>query len=213
MKYIIYKITNLVNGYIYIGQHGTNNINDDYMGSGRALKRAFKEFGKHNFKKDILYVFNTRLEADLKEKELVTKEFINRCDTYNRYIGGVGNINTVQHTKQSLEAQHKAFQKIKHQQGSKNSHYNTVWVYNKETLHNRCIPKSELENYIKDGWVKGRIFTKGPNCSLQSRKVRRISDNKIYNSVTECARDNNLDPETIRNYCYYENKNQLFKFI
>ena len=43
MKYIIYKITNLVNGYIYIGQHGTNNINDDYMGSGRALKRAFKE--------------------------------------------------------------------------------------------------------------------------------------------------------------------------
>ena len=213
MKYIIYKITNLVNGYIYIGQHGTNDTNDDYMGSGVALEKAFKEFGRCNFKKDILYVFDTRLEADLKEKEIVNQDFINRVDTYNKNLGGVSNLNTVQHTKESLEIQRKTFKKIKHQQGSRNSHYNTVWIYNKETLQNRCIPKNEIEKYIKDGWVKGRLFTKNHNCSLQSRKVIRISDNEIYNSINECAKDNNVDTKTIRNHCNGKRKNQLFKFV
>ena len=213
MKYIIYKITNLVNGYIYIGQHGTNDINDDYMGSGVALEKAFKEFGRCNFKKDILYIFDTRLEADLKEKEIVNQDFINRVDTYNKNLGGVSNLNTVQHTKESLEIQRKTFKKIKHQQGSRNSHYNTVWIYNKETLQNRCIPKNEIKKYIKDGWVKGRLFTKSHNCSLQSRKVIRISDNKIYNSISECARDNNLSTKSIKKHCDNQRKNQLFKFV
>ena len=38
MKYVIYKITNNINGRYYIGRHATKNINDDYMGSGKAIK-------------------------------------------------------------------------------------------------------------------------------------------------------------------------------
>ena len=38
--YLIYQITNLVNGKIYIGKHETINIEDDYFGSGKYLKRA-----------------------------------------------------------------------------------------------------------------------------------------------------------------------------
>jgi len=49
MHYIVYKTTNLINKKIYIGIHSTENINDGYLGSGTALKRAIAKHGKENF--------------------------------------------------------------------------------------------------------------------------------------------------------------------
>ena len=34
----IYKTTDLINDKIYIGVHGTNKLNDGYIGSGNSLK-------------------------------------------------------------------------------------------------------------------------------------------------------------------------------
>jgi hypothetical protein len=90
MKYIIYKTTNIINNKIYIGKHQTENINDTYLGSGVALERAIKRYGKQNFKKEILFVFNTEKEMNEKEKELVTESFIATNKTYNMGVGGEG---------------------------------------------------------------------------------------------------------------------------
>jgi group I intron endonuclease len=51
----IYKTTNLINGKTYVGQC-INSVNKtrSYLGSGTALKSAFKKYGKENFKKEIL---------------------------------------------------------------------------------------------------------------------------------------------------------------
>lgn len=38
--YTVYKITNAVNGKVYIGKHETDDLNDDYMGSGKLIRAA-----------------------------------------------------------------------------------------------------------------------------------------------------------------------------
>jgi hypothetical protein len=68
MNFIIYKITNLINGKVYIGKHETKNINDNYFGSGKLIRRAIKKYGISNFKKEILFQFSSREEMNAKEK-------------------------------------------------------------------------------------------------------------------------------------------------
>jgi hypothetical protein len=47
--------------------------------------------------------------------------------------------------------------KMKHSHsGSKNSQYGTCWITNPELKKNKKISKSELENYLRNGWIKGR---------------------------------------------------------
>ena len=86
--FVIYQITNLVNGMIYIGQHSTNNLDDGYMGSGVYLKEDQLKYGLDKFKKDILFECQSREELSNKEAELVDDEFVNRMDTYNLVRGG-----------------------------------------------------------------------------------------------------------------------------
>lgn len=90
MKYIIYKTINLVNNKIYIGKHQTNNLNDSYIGSGKLLNQAIKKYGRKNFEKQILHIFDNEFEMNAKEIELITEEFC-KCDTnYNLGVGGEG---------------------------------------------------------------------------------------------------------------------------
>lgn len=90
MHYTIYKITNILNSKIYIGKHKTTNIDDGYMGSGTVLKRAIQKYGIDNFTKEILFLLDSESDMNLKEKELVTEEFVSRTDTYNTALGGQG---------------------------------------------------------------------------------------------------------------------------
>ena len=87
-KYLVYQITNRFDKKIYIGVHSTLNKNDRYFGSGVEIKEVLKKYGRKSFIKEILYEFDTKEEMLAKEKELVTKEFCFRKDTYNRIEGG-----------------------------------------------------------------------------------------------------------------------------
>ncbi len=83
-----YRITNLINGNIYIGRHSTNNMNDGYFGSGKLIVRSVKKHGKNNFQIEVLDTFNTYEESVKREAEIVDLEFCKRSDTYNIVEGG-----------------------------------------------------------------------------------------------------------------------------
>lgn len=69
----IYKITNLINGKVYIGRHSTKNIDDGYMGSGTVLRESIKKHGKQNFIKEILEYTKTFDELCNLEEEYIKK--------------------------------------------------------------------------------------------------------------------------------------------
>lgn len=89
--YYIYQTKNLVNNKIYIGVHQSIDIeNDKYLGSGKHLERAIKKYGINNFTRRILHQFSSKDQAYNKELELVNEQFVNREDTYNMKVGGIG---------------------------------------------------------------------------------------------------------------------------
>lgn len=90
MFYYTYKITNLINGKIYVGVHKTENLEDGYMGSGKALKSAKSKYGLINFRKVILMMHDSEEEMFEIEALIVDSAFIKRRDVYNSKLGGLG---------------------------------------------------------------------------------------------------------------------------
>lgn len=86
MFYLIYKITNNINGKFYIGAHRTVDKNDGYMGSGKLISLAIQKYGIENFTKEILLECTSSKDMYAKEKELVKL-----CEqSYNLKEGGDG---------------------------------------------------------------------------------------------------------------------------
>lgn len=88
MFYTIYKTTNIINNKIYIGQHKTLYLDDNYLGSGVALHRAIRKYGIDNFIKEYLFIFDNEEDMNNKEIELVSEEFIKEDTNYNLMLGG-----------------------------------------------------------------------------------------------------------------------------
>jgi group I intron endonuclease len=84
----IYKTTNLVNGKFYIGQHSTNNLDDNYLGSGDYLKKDIRELGKLKFKREILEYCDFK-DLSIREKFWIT-ELNAKNIGYNKYCSGCG---------------------------------------------------------------------------------------------------------------------------
>lgn len=78
--FYIYKITNIINNKIYIGQSKYDN--PKYLGSGNYIRKAVKKYGFSNFKKEIIQEC-----IDLKHSNEREKYWISILDSKNSDIG------------------------------------------------------------------------------------------------------------------------------
>jgi len=140
MFYTIYKITNIINNKYYIGMHQTENINDNYMGSGKLIKRAIQKYGIENFKKEILHIFDNEKDMKNKEKELVVLDEM----SYNLCDGGKGGFGYINRT------------------GLNNNHKDKEAIYEKvsKSLSGRQLPhvSSLLKERHENGLFKKTYF-------------------------------------------------------
>lgn len=128
MYHFIYKTTNHLNSKIYLGVHKSKTLNDNYLGSGKALKAAIKKYGKVNFSREILMIFPTYELALKYEKLLVNEDFVQGDDNYNIKIGGYGGVipgkpNPFLGRKHTEEAKKILSEKASQKVGDKNPFY------------------------------------------------------------------------------------------
>lgn len=89
---IVYKITNKLNHKIYVGV--TSKSADvrlcQHKYSPHVIGHAIRKYGIQNFPIEILHNDLDTDNAFLVESQIVTQDFIERDDTYNMVLGGLG---------------------------------------------------------------------------------------------------------------------------
>ena len=177
MFYTIYKITNKINGKIYIGKHATTNVNDNYWGSGKLLKASIKKNGIDNFVKEILFIFNTEEEMNAKEAEIVTEEFCSLDTTYNLCPGGRGGFGYINSLieNQTHTSEHAKYmvtireEKYANDQSLKKLHGYKVSEALKEKHLSNTIFNSNQRSLMKNLQSVGVEHSKLPN-AIEKRK-------------------------------------------
>lgn len=174
MHYTVYKTTNLLNGKFYIGKHQTENPNDGYLGSGKALEAAIKRHGRENFKKEILFDFPTQEEMDAKEKKILTEEFIASNQNYNMGVGGEGgpHFKGKKHSEESRKKMGRPGKKLSAEHRKKISEKNRKRVYSEET-------RQKLAELAKKRWA-----------NPEQRK-------KLLESNNFCTRKGSVEPQKV----------------
>ena len=184
----IYETTCLINNKKYIGQHTAEKFDEKYLGSGLAFLNALNKYGKENFECKILKECNSREELNACEKEYIKLyDAVNSRDYYNISNGGEGHCcdpwNKGKHGVQEWTPKmEEAFEKGRHLPASDRlkaflKEYRTGVDVSEETrkklsqaqLGKRAvnngevciyIQQSELQEYLNNGWVKGRLKRK-----------------------------------------------------
>ena len=173
---VIYKIENLVNGKVYIGQTIKSFKSRKYTHiyelrnnkkRNKKFQNAWNKYGENNFKFSIIGYFPN---CELDEKEIYyIKKYNSFRNGYNMTTGG----NQVMH--------------------SKNHTLNTRKKMSK-------ISKKNWENEsFKEKMMQRPIYTGGK--SPRSIKVICINDNKIFSCMKEAAKFYNLTLEQISSVC------------
>lgn len=176
--YCIYKITNLINGKTYIGQHKYKKLNDSYLGSGKLIKQAIDKYGKENFKKEILYSnIQYRETVDDMERFAIAKERAKGKAEYNIADGGNGGLIFDVHPMKGKHHSEETKQKLREAKlGKEPWNKGLTNVYSEEALRNmseasKCKLHSEETKKKMSEKRKGRQPMKGKHHSEETKML------------------------------------------
>lgn len=93
MSNYTYMVTNKINGKVYVGSHcwDGEGLDPNYYGSGTAITKAVKKYGKKNFQVEVLYYYDTVEECRQDEERILTEYNVRDCPhSYNIKNAAVG---------------------------------------------------------------------------------------------------------------------------
>ena len=163
----IYKITNKLNGKIYVGKRQKPYFDDSYWGSGKYLISAIKKYGIENFEREVICWCKDKQELWDKEKYYI--KLWNCQDTSIGYNIGKGGEGGCPHTDEW---------KIKHS-GPGNGRYHKEVT--QETRDKISKANKGRGLGIKNP-SKGRPGQKKPEGFAE--KIRRANKGKVYSKET-----------------------------
>lgn len=190
--FIVYKTTNLTNNHYYIGVHKQeDDISfDGYYGSGVGLKRAIQKYGKQNFNRETLYVFDDVEEAYNKEKELLIPLYrLDEC--YNMHPGGRGIRGKIcfhsEEWRKKVSDAHKG-KKLSVEHIEKIKKYDKTYMKTDEYRFKMSEAKKGKEN------IKRRGINNQPNT------INVKTPLGIFKSLREAAKAHNMSAPTVKSW-------------
>ena len=221
--YIVYKHTNKINGKIYIGITCQKPENRWRKGKGynkgTYIYNALEKYGWDNFEHEILFEGLTEIEARKKESELI-KQF--RCNEetfgYNLTEGGEHNIPN-QVIRDKISKTNKAKMTSERRQQHREIALKLDYNGERNPFFGKHHDESTRKRMSENHWSKKQpeifkdIFCnkKGKN-NPSAKKVVRLIDGKIYDTMLECASDNNFQLDTISYHCKKRYHNNEFMY-
>ena len=140
--FVTYKITCNITGEYYIGSHKTDNVDDNYMGSGKLIRESIKQYGVENHIKEILGVFETRQESlDLEHilAQRCRKEDSAKC--LNQTSGG----SSFDYINDNLVFDRASFASLASHEGAKQVRQDNIKRY--ENNPKRCLVCNKILDY------------------------------------------------------------------
>lgn len=253
-KLVIYKITNLINNKVYIGQtinykerlrhHKQTAFRESDKNRDKPLYRAIRKYGLENFKFEIIDD-TAKTQEELNQKEIYYIELydciIDTGKGYNLETGG-GNGHKSEYTKRKIaEAQMGELNHMYGKTGKLNptskpimnvttgvAYENITDCAIKEFNNIKCVkqlsrvvdPKSNRFTY--KGCVYRRLDEDGniiekeyvqQNESFNKVMVIDLISNRIFSSISECAKYFNISDSMVRDRIYGRTKIDKYKHL
>lgn len=206
-KMIIYKITNLVNNKVYIGQT-VRTLKERMMEHNRhrttMIDKALKKYGKENFNIELLDSANTLEE--LNEKEIYYINYYNskKPNGYNLCNGGDNTKGFVHREISKIKMSNKKKGKYK---GSENHFFGKHHTL--ETRQQWSDKRKGLKHLTEEQKEKLRT-------TKHTVKVMCVETQEIFNSVKEASQKYNLKATHITRVCKGKRKrtgNYHWKYV
>ena len=197
--------------------HKTNSFKSkrtqEYYGSNDELKDDVKKYGKHNFIREWLFIFNNEKDMLDKEHELVNEDFWKSDMTYNETRGGG---NPPNHKGKRLTENHK--QKLK----ENNARYwlgKTRKPFTKNHKRNMSIAsngkrKTSIHRKNISNGRKGMKFTKQHRQNLSTSHKNNFPSKETIEKISKSLEgENNPNVKLTKELAYHikYNDSRLYK--